>query len=216
VQQALRNYSEPVSYLLDPQLSDPSHRARRVSLLSERIERRKKHSGTLLDESLRDQLEVYFAAIRDKFGLKRKEMEVSVESGLATLRTPHFELSLRSERIADDNSEIDWRHQVTFLDNLNVMETEAFQSVFGEAFDTLLIELATKLSVSDLVDHLEEINLPGLSLDYDSRCLWCEIQIQGFTDIIRVESDVIKITRLSVSTFRSLTEIAQKFGLPIF
>jgi hypothetical protein len=201
-----------VTQLLNTSIVGSLGQPRRISLLSERKERRKKHSEAL-EETLQSHLDSYFAVVREKFGFKRKEMEVSLDSGFAVLRTPYFELSIESEAAAEDPMEIDWRHRVTFPKDLSVLETEAFQSVFGEQFDTLLVELTNKLSVSEVIDQLEEKEIPGVSLDYDSRCLWCEIQIKGFTDIIRVEAGTVKITRLSFPNFRALSELAQKFGL---
>ena len=198
----------PAGDLLDPA------RMKRVVFRSETIGKVKELAGYRKSHSLPDRandwarkyvhriahadiktdLDQLFEAIRDQFGYKRKDLDVSAErDGLGFIRTPDFEYTITIEVNADDPTEVVWRREVGRLSDPALVRSEAFAAVFGAIMNRLVFEFAIPVDVADFVDRIEETPLEGVKVTVDSDSDAAEVRLAGMPGRISVTRESVEI-----------------------
>jgi hypothetical protein len=195
------------------ELLDPG-RMRRVVFRSESIGKVKDLAGYRKSHSLPDRanewarkyvnrsaapdikadLDRVFDMVRDEFGYKRKDLEVSAErDGLGFIRTPEFEYTISLEVNPAEPSEVIWRREVGRMSGPEFVRSRPFQSVFGSMFDRLVFEFDAPVNVAEFVDRLEESPPEGVKVAVASDANAAEITLAGFAGKVTVEKDAVTI-----------------------
>jgi hypothetical protein len=199
---------EPGGELLDPaRMKRVVFRADSVGRVKDLAGYRKSHSlpdranewarkyvNRIAAADIKSDLDIMFDTIREQFGYKRKDLDVSAErDGLGFIRTPEFEYTISLTVNADDPTEVTWRREVGRLSGSEFVRSTGFQSVFGSLFDKLVFEFAQPVDVADFVDRIEENPLEGVKITVESDANTAEVVLQGYSGKITVEPEAVVI-----------------------
>jgi len=170
-----------------------------------------------------------YAAVRQHFGLKRRQVAAGAAEGGVSVRTPDFEYSCEITLAADDPARAVWRRQVVPLRGLDVLRQPEFHAAFGPLLTTLSFEYADPLDVEGLVDAIEDDAPPGVAVRCAADGSWCEVRLAGFPGTIRVERHRLDVrgrfgagTKGLVEAFQTLqrwlggaADAPPRFALPL-
>ena len=138
------------------------------------------------DELIAERDAVY-AAVRQHFGLKRRQVSAAASEGGVSVRTPEVEYTCEISLAADDPARAVWRRQLVPLRGLDVLRRPEFHATFGPLLGTLSFEYDDPLDVAGLVDAIEDDAPPGVAVRCGADSSWCEVRLAGFSGSIRVE-----------------------------
>jgi hypothetical protein len=204
-----------LSKLIEPNgdLLDPS-RMKRVIFRAESVGRVKDLSGYRKSHSLPDranewarkyvnriavgdikaEVDQMFDMIREQFGYKRKDLDVSAEKdGMGFIRTPEFEFTVSISVKPDDPTEVIWRREVGHVSNPEFVHSAVFRAVFGSMFDRLVFEFAEPVDVADFVDRIEDNPPDGVNVLVASDANDAEVAFAGFAGRITVTPEAVII-----------------------
>jgi hypothetical protein len=199
---------EPEGEVLDPgRMKRVVFRAESVSRIKDLMGYRKSHSipdranewarkyvNRIATADIKADLDEMFDRIREQFGYKRKDLDVSAErDGLGFIRAPEFEYTVSLSVSPEDPSEVVWRREISRLSGAEFVKSSGFQTVFGSLFDCLVFEFAQRVDVGDLVDRLEENPIEGVKLAVASDANAAEISLQGFSGKVLLTPEAITI-----------------------
>ena len=143
---------------------------------------------------LKTDLDSVFDMVREEFGYKRKDLDVSAErDGMGFIRTPDFEYTIALEVNPNDPTEVIWRREIGRLSGPDFVRSRGFQAVFGSMFDRLVFEFDQPVSVAEFVDRLEEAPPEGVKVGVASDANAAEITLAGFAGKIAVEANAVTI-----------------------
>jgi hypothetical protein len=170
-----------------------------------------KFVADLAAEDVKADVDSYYAAVRETLNYKRRDVEASYDRGSGFVRTPDFEYSVAVELAADDPTTVVWRREVGNIRNPDVVMGKAFQSAFGDLFDTLAFEFTQPFDLETWVDRVEEEMPAGVKVRCDSDCSSCDITVAGFTGVIRLRRDRVEIHGGKTPTSKGLVEAFLQF-----
>ncbi len=135
-----------------------------------------------------------FEMIRQEFGYKRKDLDVSAErDGLGFIRTPDFEYTVTANVNPEEPEEVIWRRELSRLSGPEFIRTAAFQNVFGTMFNRLVFEFTQPVDVADFVDRIEETPPEGVKVSVASDSGAAEVTLAGFAGQVSVTRDAVTI-----------------------
>jgi hypothetical protein len=82
---------------------------------------------------------------------------------------------------------------VSGISNPEAVIGEAFQTVFGGLFDTLVFEFVKPFDLEGWVDQVEEAMPQGVKLRSAADCSSCDVTVSGFVGVIRLFKDRVEI-----------------------
>jgi hypothetical protein len=144
---------------------------------------------------IKTDLDKMFDMIREEFGYKRKELDVSAErDGLGFIRTPDFEYTVSVSVNAADPTSVIWKREVGRLAGAEFVRSAGFRHVFGSLLDRLVFEFVKPIDVADFVDRLEDNPLEGVKVVLTSDSTAAMIALEGFVGkiCVRPESVIIQ------------------------
>lgn len=154
----------------------------------------KKFIRRIAEADVKADLEAVFAACREQFGYRRKDLELQTGSdGIGTLRTPDFEYNLMVDLDATDPSKVVWRREAGGFKNADAVRTPAFAAAFPSTFDSLVFEFAGKFDVSAFVDRLEDEPVPGATVNASGDGASCEVALKGFPGTVLVTKHALTV-----------------------
>ena len=135
-----------------------------------------------------------FDMVRETFGYKRKDLDVSAErDGLGFIRTPDFEYTVSLAVSEEDPSEVTWRREVSRLSGPEFVRSDGFRDVFGTMFDKLVFEFASPVDVADFVDRIEDAPPEGVKVSIASDLGAAVVALAGFAGKVSVTRDAVTI-----------------------
>jgi hypothetical protein len=135
-------------------------------------------------------LDAMHGVIRETFGTKRKDIDVSAEGdGSGQIRTPDFEYTVTAALDLDDPSKVTWTRELGKLSDVGFVRSAGFDAAFGKLFDQFVFVFTQPLDLEEMIDRLEDRPIAGMKLLTASDGESCEVTLTGFTG------------RLSVSRF---------------
>jgi hypothetical protein len=154
----------------------------------------RKYVNRIAQPDIKADLDNVFDAVREQFGYKRKDLDVSAErDGLGFLRTPDFEYTLTVHVNPDDPTEVIWRREVGRLSDPGFVRGEGFAAVFGGMFDKLVFEFAVPVDVAEFVDRIEDDPPEGVKVAVASGSEAAEVKLAGFGGRITVTRAAVEI-----------------------
>ncbi len=199
---------EPGGELLDPgRMKRVVFRAESVGRVKDLSGYRKSHSlpdranewarkyvNRVAAQDIKSDLDTMFEMIREQFGYKRKDLDVSAErDGMGFIRTPEFEYTISLTVNEDDPTEVNWQREVSRISGSEFVRSAGFQSVFATIFDRLVFEFIEPVDVADFVDKIEENPIEGVKVSVASDANTAEVNLQGFSGKITVEPEAVVI-----------------------
>jgi hypothetical protein len=195
------------------ELLDPG-RMKRVAFRSEQVGKIKDLTGYRKSSSMPDRanewarkfvnraavadvkadLDNTFDMVREQFGYKRKDLDVSAErDGMGYIRTPDFEYTVTVNINPDDLSEVVWQREVARLSGPDFVKSAGFQAVFGGMFDRLVFEFARPVDVAEFVDQIEDSPPEGVKVGVASDANSAEVLLAGFAGKVTVTPESVVI-----------------------
>ncbi|MBK1878168.1 hypothetical protein [Pelagicoccus mobilis] len=170
----------------------------------------------LCEEELSEEAEALFQSARERFGYKRREISLNVDSGFARLETKDFALELRYELDEEEPSEYVVETSVREVASRDLLESEAFNASVGSRFDCLRCGLAGGVSVESVIDAVEEEESGELSVDYPSDCSHCVVKIEGIAGEVFVDGVVLEVRCGKKASAGRLMESFERIGEQVF
>ncbi len=154
----------------------------------------RKYVNRVAAGDIKTDLDNTFDMVRETFGYKRKDLDVSAErDGLGFIRTPDFEYTVSLSVNEDDPSEVVWRREVSRLSGPEFVRSEGFRDVFGTTFDRLVFEFAVPVDVADFVDRIEDAPPEGVKVSVASDSGAAVVGLAGFAGKVSVTRDAVTI-----------------------
>lgn len=176
----------------------------------------RKYVNRVAAADIKSDLDSVFDMIRDQFGYKRKDLEVSAErDGLGFIRTPDFEYTVWLEVNSDDPTEVIWRREIGRLAGPEFVRTDSYQAVFGAMFDRLVFEFAVPVDVAEFVDRIEDVPPEGVKVGVARDANAAEVTLAGFAGKIAVTPHAVTISGQpgdSASLLEQFLVFLQKFA----
>jgi hypothetical protein len=141
----------------------------------------------LCARELGDDAERLFQAARAALGYKRREMELSVGSPTALLRTPDFSLEWNYELNDLDASE--WMlTKILSPSSGDIVRRPAFEGLFSGQFTDLVFTFSGAADIEAVIDAVEDLDaVSGLRVDYPSDCRECVLSVEGVSAHVKIE-----------------------------
>jgi hypothetical protein len=154
----------------------------------------RKYVARVAAADVKADLDNTFDMVREQFGYKRKDLDVSAErDGMGYIRTPDFEYTVSLIVNPDEPSEVIWRREVGRLSGPDFVRSEGFQAVFGSMFDRLVFEFALPVDVADFVDRIEDSPPEGVKVSVASDANQAEVVLAGFAGKVLVTPESVII-----------------------
>ncbi len=135
-----------------------------------------------------------FDMVREEFGYKRKDLDVSAErDGLGFIRTPDFEYTVTVNVNPDEPQEVIWRREVGRLSGPEFVRSQGFRNVFGTMFNKLVFEFVSPVDVAEFVDRIEDAPPEGVKVTVASDSGAAVIALTGFGGRVSVTRDAVTI-----------------------
>lgn len=158
-------------------------------------------------DDLHEASESIHNAIKEHFSYRRRDLDVSEDSGCVTIMTPQFTVNITLDIDDDDPSQYDLATEVTDIRDPSVLDTDEFASVFDDVFDRIVFELSDSLPIEDIIDAIEEIDDPDLiSVTYPKNADHCTVKAKGLIGVLVFDGREITIK------MRSKTGTAKLLG----
>jgi len=123
---------------------------------------------------IKERVDERFKEIRDGLGLKRLEIRKDDDR----IITKDFEYAIWCEQDDEEPSDA-----VIYEELSNVspesMQDEAFNNLFIDSFDEMVLSPKKKIDIPALIDTIEALDSAEISVTYDSDCEDCQIRIKG-------------------------------------
>jgi hypothetical protein len=159
-----------------------------------------------------------FDMVREEFGYKRKDLDVSAErDGLGFIRTPDFEYTVTVSVNPEEPTDVIWRREVSRLSGPEFVRSEGFRNVFGTMFNKLVFEFASPVDVAEFVDRIEDSPPEGTKVSVASDSGAAVISLAGFAGRVSVTRDAVTIEGQAGnpgSLLEQFLMFLRKFGNP--
>lgn len=190
---------------------------RKTHTLPERAnEWARKYVNRIAAADIKADLDNTFDMVREQFGYKRKDLDVSAErDGFGFIRTPDFEYTVGVSVNPEEPTEVVWRREVGRLSDPAFVRSEGFANVFGGRFDRLVFEFAVPVDVAEFVDRIEDAPPEGVKVSVASGSDSAEIRLAGFAGRVTLSRDAVTIEGRpgsSASLLDQFLTFLRKFG----
>lgn len=176
----------------------------------------RKYVNRVAAGDIKADLDNTFDMIREEFGYKRKDLDVSAErDGLGFIRTPDFEYTVTVNVNPDEPADVIWRREVGRLSGPEFVRSEGFRNVFGSTFNKLVFEFASPVDVAEFVDRIEDAPPEGVKVTVASDSGAAVIALAGFAGRVSVTRDAVTIegpTGNPGSLLEQFLTFLRKFG----
>lgn len=157
-------------------------------------------------DDLQADMDETYQALRESFGLKRKQIEASLAEGAAVIHTPRFTYSIKVDADPAKPTNVIWQREVSGMRDPLIVRSPEFQAVFGTLFNSLVFEFTKPVNVAKLIDQFEDDERPGRKIVCGSDGSWCEISLVGYLGTIRVDAASLLISGRAASSTASLLD----------
>jgi hypothetical protein len=135
-----------------------------------------------------------FDMVRETFGYKRKDLDVSAErDGVGFIRTPDFEYTVTVSVNPDEPADVIWRREVGRLSGPELVRGAGFRDVFGPTFNKLVFEFAAPVDVAEFVDRIEDAPPEGVKVTVASDSGAAVVALAGFAGRVSVTREAVII-----------------------
>jgi hypothetical protein len=178
----------------------------------------RKYVNRIAAADIKADLDNTFDMVREEFGYKRKDLDVSAErDGLGFIRTPDFEYTVSVSVNPDEPQDVIWRREVGRLSGPEFVRSEGFRNVFGPTFNKLVFEFAAPVDVAEFVDRIEDAPPEGAKVSVASDSGAAVIALAGFAGRVSVTRDAVTIEGQPgnpASLLEQFLVFLRKFGTP--
>jgi hypothetical protein len=133
--------------------------------------------GRLGAAEVQERAEGVFQELRTAFAYKRRELDLALADGAATVRTPDFDVNFWVEQ--DEAKPAAYRlvTQVASFRTPDVVEDERFLRLFGGYCDRVVIDFMQAFDLAAKIDLIEDLPELARHLDYDAHGSWFTLSL---------------------------------------
>jgi hypothetical protein len=154
----------------------------------------RKYVSRIAAADIKADLDNTFDMVREQFGYKRKDIDVSAErDGMGFIRTPDFEYTVSLAVNPDEPTEVIWRREIGRLSGPEFVRSPGFRAIFGTMFDRLVFEFAVPVDVAEFVDRIEDAPPEGVKVGVASDANIAEVALAGFAGKVTVTPEAVTI-----------------------
>ena len=172
---------------------------------------------------LKQDLDSIYAALKQAFGFKRRDLDASEsEGGAGAIITPYFTYSISVSLNPADPSELIWKKTVDNIKEPAEVVSEAFAEVFDNVFHTLQFSLPTSVDIDDFIDALEAADIGNLELTHDRDATYCELRFDDTPGAVRVSADTLSIVQKHpakigtlLQSLKAMQALVQQHNVPL-
>ena len=137
---------------------------------------------------VQERAERVFREVRAAFAYKRRELDLALADGSATVRTPDFDVNLGVEQDEEKPSAYRLVTQVAAFRSPGIVEDERFLRLFGGYCDRVVIDFAQAFDLAAKIDRIEDLPELAPHLDYDAHAQWFTLSLPSPAITIHVTS----------------------------
>lgn len=150
--------------------------------------------GRIAEPELQDDLETLFGAVRDAYGLKRREMtKDGPASGQGMLVTPAFDYVASISVSEQDATQYVFERRITNVRDLTAIVDGPFDQVFGAVLSSVEVVALKPIDVEAVIDAIEDADPDELLLDYNADATECRVQPLGTNTRIVLTADGLTV-----------------------
>ncbi|MBA4017182.1 MAG: hypothetical protein C0483_08420 [Pirellula sp.] len=172
---------------------------------------------------IKDDLDSVYQSLKNSFHFTRREISASEPlDGSGTIVTPYFNYSVSVTLNPNSLSEVIWTRTVDAIKQPDQILSDAFGEVFDNVFDTLEFSLPAEVEVADLIDAVEAAKNPHLKVTYDRDCTYCDLEIAGSAEAVRMTADTLSIvhsrrrkTKALIESFNTIKKLVLAHDVPL-
>jgi hypothetical protein len=173
---------------------------------------------SLLAERIAEELQDFYKAVKQTFGLKSKDVQLLSDIGVGDIETEFFRYSVTSQQSPDDPAKYRITYQLKLRQAAQASTLAKIDEVFGSQFDELVVETKQSfMDFADLVEKLEDLSEDhgGTVDDEPANELVTYVHPNGASIMFDVASGRIAISATGHSSVSALLASAQqyRFGL---
>lgn len=160
---------------------------------------------TITASELDEQIDLLFARLREKSGMRRKDIVVSgPHDGFCVLNTSAFDVEVGVSANVEDQGQCTWRWAISNIRDTRMLVDDRLQSLFDVPVSVLLFPLHDRIDLESLIDHVEELDESSVLIDYDREVSWCEIAFREIPLRVRIDGSQILARHSSPCSPREL------------
>ena len=157
----IHSYIERVDYLSG--FNRKMHFVPKKSGLSEQM-----FLEQIIGDEIREPMKEAASVILNKFGYKRKELQVDTENNTyAEISTPDFTFSRSVSYLSQDPGRVEWIDMLEKVRDWGKANDAKLLNCFDSGFTQVHLSIVEKVHLSELLDELEEIGDPRYKLHFD-------------------------------------------------
>ncbi|MEM8868668.1 MAG: hypothetical protein AAGC73_10425 [Verrucomicrobiota bacterium] len=118
-------------------------------------------------EDLKERAEALFAVVRKEYGLKRKEIAYSCESGSASIRSAQFEIDLCIDQYPENLKQYRIATAISLVGDYDAAGDDRFSFCFNAYVDTLVVHFPKAIDIEEAIDRIEDLPDTADALDYE-------------------------------------------------
>ena len=143
----------------------------------------------LAEPDLRRELEETTTRLREKLGLKRRQLRASGPTqGGASILTPDFAIHFAIEQSEEQPTVARLQRTLTEIRDIECLGRPSLADVFPQGFSQLYQPFETRADLEALIDTLEDDHLPQIAkIDYPTDLSYCELTLTGSAGQVRIE-----------------------------
>lgn len=156
-----------------------------------------------------------FAALKNGFGFKRREISAFPGEGSGYIETPYFRYKISVDFSGEDFSKVVWQREIEEISEPNQIINPIFLEAFGKQFNSLELISPAPFPLEDIIDRLEDLESDLITIDYDKDVTWCDIRfapnqtpIHLAGNRLRISSPLKEVSPLEL--FESLAEVQRQ------
>jgi hypothetical protein len=154
----------------------------------------RKYVNRIATADIKADLDNTFDMVREEFGYKRKDLDVSAErDGVGFIRTPDFEYTVSVSVNPDEPQDVIWRREIGRLSGADFVRSEGFRNVFGSMFNKLVFEFTAAVDVAEFVDRIEDSPPEGVKVTVASDSGAAVVALAGFAGRVSVTREAVTI-----------------------
>ena len=135
-----------------------------------------------------------FDMVREQFGYKRKDLDVSAErDGIGFIRTPDFEYTVSVSVNPDEPTDVIWRREIGRLTRAGVRALGGVPRRLRHDVRPAGVRVRVPVDVADFVDRIEDAPPEGVKVGVASDANEAEIALAGFAGQVTVTPDAVTI-----------------------
>ena len=169
----------------------------------------------IASNEIKDIVDSTIDRIKNSFNYKRKEIVRELSFGEGRISTPDFEFYVSINQSSEDPTEYIERLELYNITSLEIINSDEFNLVFNNYFDTIEFNFQKPINFNDLIDEVEALNNKNIGITYPPDCSYCKISIAGIDNTITVSNWGLKISQGKKLMPKVLTKSLEVFRIEI-